>query len=227
MCLLAMLFSLVPLSPVAYGGEMGLGAPRSLQESPVISEAQGKKGSTYVIELETEPLPYSVVFKTTSKMPPGHLRKVQHGVPGVVYRAVQKTMKEGRVVARTLLWETQYPPVPAIILVGEPKRFLARGSYRRTRHLDAEATAYCPGGCCGTGSGRTAMGIRAGFGVAAVDPAVIPLGSVMYVEGYGFAIAADVGRSIRGNRIDLGFGTHAEARRFGRKSVKVHILQEE
>jgi 3D (Asp-Asp-Asp) domain-containing protein len=87
-----------------------------------------------------------------------------------------------------------------------------------------EATAYCPKGCCGSATGRTATGWRAEYGIAAVDPRVIPLGTALYVDRYGFAIAADVGRAIKGNRIDLCFPTHREAHRFGRRWVRVLIL---
>ncbi|MCS7224113.1 MAG: 3D domain-containing protein [Armatimonadetes bacterium] len=101
----------------------------------------------------------------------------------------------------------------------------ARGGHYRGRLLRMEATAYCPRGCCGSGGGRTASGRRAEYGIAAVDPRVIPLGTALYVDGYGFAIAADVGTAIKGNRIDLCFPTHREANLFGRRTVRVLILR--
>ncbi|WKU18040.1 3D domain-containing protein [Fervidibacter sacchari] len=59
----------------------------------------------------------------------------------------------------------------------------------------------------------------------AVDPRVIPLGTALYVDRYGFAIAADTGRKIKGARIDLCFPAHREAMRFGTRSVRVLILR--
>lgn len=226
MCLLAVFLSFAPISTHLIIGGWGSVDSRGFKNAAVLSGQD--KGSVYShqVELITEPVPYPVIFKTTSQVLPGRLRKVQYGIPGVAYRAVQKTIRGDKVVRVSLLWETIYPAVPAIILVGDTKRFVARSSYLRTHHLKLEATAYCPGGCCGTGSGRTASGVRAGFGVAAVDPSVVPLGSVLYVEGYGFALAADVGKGIRGRRIDLGFASHAEAKRFGRRSIVVHLLRE-
>ncbi|MEI8282281.1 MAG: 3D domain-containing protein [Armatimonadota bacterium] len=50
------------------------------------------------------------------------------------------------------------------------------------------------------------------------------LGSLLYVEGYGFAYAADTGGAIKGNRIDLCFSTNAQCNRFGRQAVIVHVL---
>jgi 3D (Asp-Asp-Asp) domain-containing protein len=61
-------------------------------------------------------------------------------------------------------------------------------------------------------------------GVVAVDPNVIPMGTKLYVEGYGNAIAADQGGAIKGNRIDLYFDSHQEAMNWGMKTVKVTIL---
>ena len=73
-------------------------------------------------------------------------------------------------------------------------------------------------------SGITATGEAVRHGIAAVDPNMIPLGSKLYVEGYGHALAADVGGAIQGNRIDLGFDSYQEALDWGRRDVKVHVL---
>ncbi|WP_341962987.1 ubiquitin-like domain-containing protein [Planococcus maritimus] len=88
------------------------------------------------------------------------------------------------------------------------------------------ATAYTAS-CTGC-SGITATGINLkanpGLKVIAVDPSVIPLGSKVWVEGYGNAIAGDTGGAIRGNKIDLFMPNRADALAFGRKQVKVKIL---
>ncbi|MDQ0209175.1 G5 and 3D domain-containing protein [Alkalicoccobacillus murimartini] len=89
------------------------------------------------------------------------------------------------------------------------------------------ATAYTAN-CAGC-SGVTATGIdlnnNRNMKVIAVDPSVIPLGSKVHVEGYGTAIAGDTGGAINGNKIDLHVPTKAEAERFGRKQVKVTIVE--
>lgn len=72
---------------------------------------------------------------------------------------------------------------------------------------------------------RTKTGTRAVRGVVAVDPRVIPLGTKLYIEGYGYGVAADTGGAIKGNRIDLVLNTVKECLKFGRKKVKVHILK--
>ena len=85
-----------------------------------------------------------------------------------------------------------------------------------------EATAYSAydPGC----SGRTSTGRGLRKGIIAVDPMVIPLGTEVYIAGYGHAIADDQGGSIKGNVIDIAFDSHGEALRFGRRTVKVYIL---
>jgi peptidoglycan DL-endopeptidase CwlO len=72
-------------------------------------------------------------------------------------------------------------------------------------------------------SGRTATGIPVGWGVAAVDPHVIPLGTHIWIPGYGEAIAADVGSAIVGQRLDLWFPTVAQADFWGRRTVTITL----
>jgi 3D (Asp-Asp-Asp) domain-containing protein len=86
-----------------------------------------------------------------------------------------------------------------------------------------EATGYDPGPVDNTRGwvGVTKSGERARFGIAAVDPKLIPLGSYLYVEGYGPALAADVGGAIKGSRIDLCFNSTRQANAWGRKKARV------
>ena len=71
--------------------------------------------------------------------------------------------------------------------------------------------------------GKTASGLPVGVGVIAVDPNVIPLGTRVFVPGYGPAVAADVGSAIRGNIIDLWMPSTAQALAWGRRSVTITI----
>jgi 3D (Asp-Asp-Asp) domain-containing protein len=71
--------------------------------------------------------------------------------------------------------------------------------------------------------GRTASGLPVGKGVIAVDPAVIPLGTRLFVPGYGRAVAADTGTAIRGNVIDLWMPTMAQAQSWGSRTVTITI----
>ena len=100
---------------------------------------------------------------------------------------------------------------------------ISRGAMRYTGELDMEASAYLPSD--GGGSGITASGMMAQRGVVAVDPSVIPLGTRLYIPGYGMAVAADTGGAIVGDRIDLCMESYGEAMDFGRRTIKVYILE--
>lgn len=66
--------------------------------------------------------------------------------------------------------------------------------------------------------------ISGGMSTIAVDPSVIPLGSKVYVDGYGYAIAADTGSAIKGNIIDLYLNSASECDSWGRRQVNVLIV---
>jgi 3D (Asp-Asp-Asp) domain-containing protein len=93
------------------------------------------------------------------------------------------------------------------------------------KKLLMEATAYFPGFASnGKWAGTTAMGYEARPGRVAVDPRIIPLGSRLFVEGYGYCVAVDTGGAIKGNRIDLCYNTSEECFEFGRREVYVYVL---
>ena len=71
--------------------------------------------------------------------------------------------------------------------------------------------------------GRTATGAPAGWGVVAVDPSVIPLGTSMTIPGYGSGVAADTGGGVRGAMIDLWFPSTAQAAAWGRRTVTITL----
>jgi len=84
------------------------------------------------------------------------------------------------------------------------------------RKMVADATCYIL-------KGTTASGLPVGPGIVAVDPNVIPLGTRMYIPGYGKGIAADIGGGIKGNIIDLWYSTYAECAKWGRRTVTITI----
>ncbi len=87
------------------------------------------------------------------------------------------------------------------------------------------ATAYYSGGGNLCGDGITAIGLRVRKGIVAVDPSVIPLGTRLYIPGYGEALAADTGGAIKGDRIDLAFDSLADCYRFGRRRIRVYLVE--
>lgn len=90
----------------------------------------------------------------------------------------------------------------------------------RAMYVSASAySAYDPGN-----NKHTASGTLVRRGVIAVDPDVIPLGTHVFIPGYGEAVAEDIGSSIRGHRIDVAFDTHEEALSFGRRDLEIIII---
>jgi len=93
---------------------------------------------------------------------------------------------------------------------------------RSSRSLTMNASAYS---AYDDGNGHyTYGGNLVRKGLVAVDPTVIPLGTRLFIPGYGHAVADDVGGAIKGNRIDIAFASHNEAMDFGRQQVTVYIL---
>ncbi len=84
-------------------------------------------------------------------------------------------------------------------------------------------TAYCTG-CSGVTANGTDLRANPGIKVIAVDPSIIPLGSRVWVEGYGEAIAADTGGAIKGNKIDVFIPSDEGAMNWGRRTVTVKVL---
>lgn len=118
--------------------------------------------------------------------------------------------------------------IRAPIIAGYPivrpavQKTLDIGDLDYSRKLSVFATSYdknCPG-CSGT----TASGLPAGYGVIAVDPRIIPLGTKVYIPGYGVAVAGDTGGSIKGNKIDLGFD-NIQSGWWSSRFVDVYILK--
>jgi 3D (Asp-Asp-Asp) domain-containing protein len=98
-------------------------------------------------------------------------------------------------------------PAPAL----EPGAVAAGG-----RTLTVEATGYAL-------PGTTASGLPVGWGIVAVDPSVIPLGTKMTIPGYGEGVAADTGSAVRGLIIDLWFPTTSQALGWGRRTVTITL----
>ena len=92
------------------------------------------------------------------------------------------------------------------------------------RTITMRSTAYTSDPSENGGYSTTAMGTAIRYGVAAVDTNVIPLGTRLYIEGYGYARAEDTGGAIKGNKIDLVFGSKSQSNNWGRRTVRVTIL---
>ncbi|MCR3921499.1 MAG: 3D domain-containing protein [Firmicutes bacterium] len=194
-------------------------------------------------------IPYRELRRSTMLLDRGLTRIAQKGVVGLREDTVEQTLENGVEVATQIVQsDMMYVKQDQIVEYGE-NTVLSRGgrAVSFSQVVNVSATAYCAGtaasGCpmngeghsvC-TGSnndGRTATGRSAVAGdgsethphIVAVDPRMFPLGSKLYIDGYGYAIAADTGGAIKQNRIDLLMSTHQAALQFGRRNVRVYRL---
>lgn len=150
---------------------------------------------------------------------------IQYGENGVKNCMVKEFFDDGVKVGEEILDETIVEPArPQIVKVGARDTIeTSRGAMRFREAKYMEATAYLP--TDGDGRGITASGLMARHGIVAVDPRVIPLGTRVYVPGYGVALAADTGGAIIGDCIDLCMEDYGDAINFGRRWIKVYILE--
>lgn len=183
------------------------------------------------IEEEYE-IPYEVVTENDPTLPQGTRSIKRHGEAGAGVRIYRVLVSGGVEGARSLVEERVTAEASNEIVRVGTKRSSGQIP-ARSRAADAEpptggvrlavtATGYSSGDP-GVGT-RTATGARATYGVIAVDPSVIPLGTRVYIPGYGNAVAADTGGAIKGNKIDLCFDSRAEALAWGRRTVTITIL---
>lgn len=170
-------------------------------------------------------LPFSVKVEFSRTLGRGKVATKTTGKDGKLITTYEVKMVNGKVVSKNPIRSQRIDPIDHVMLVGPSGYSTSRSSFTRSKVLTMNSTGYdtSPQTLPGS-SGRTAMGIPARFGVVAVDPRVIKLGTYVFVEGYGFALACDTGGAIKGHKIDLCFNSRAEALRWGRRPVKVHIL---
>ena len=185
--------------------------------------------------VEHHPIAAPTVHQLNPMLAPGRVKVIAEGSPGTLEAWVQYEQRDGGPVHRSVLW-TKVVRAPKKRVVAEGigasplAAFEAHGIARMaliTRSamdsMEMVATAYTAGSA--GGGGMTAIGHRAGYGIVAVDPRVIPLGTKLYISGYGFAVAGDTGGAIVGHRIDLGFDSLRSALLFGRRDVTVYRLK--
>jgi len=192
-----------------------------------VASAGAPTVKTVQTRIVTKPIPRSASFQVSRTVTPGRMVTQKAGRDGVLKTTYRITLVNGKAVSKQALSSERIAPVNDVVLIGKPSMATSRSSFTRSRVITMSATGYdtSPQTLPGS-SGRTATGIPARFGVVAVDPRVIRLGTYVYVEGYGFAVAADTGGAIKGNKIDLCFNSRRESLAWGRRPVRVHVLSQ-
>ncbi len=164
--------------------------------------------------VEQSSIPFDVVWQPDPNTEIDNQGLLQEGQPGVLERRIRLRYEDGQVVDRWVEGESVVL-APSDRVMGYGTKVVVRqvqtprGAVEYWRELTMLATSYSAGTSGVSPSnphyGRTATGAKMRHGIVAVDPAVIPLGSRVYVPGYGVGLAADTGGAIWGKRIDLGY----------------------
>ena len=188
---------------------------------------------------EKTDIPFKVLSRENNHLDKGKEVVVEDGKEGIREKKFRVVYEDGKQVLKELMNDSIVAaPISRIIEFGTILNFkTSRGDVvRYQKELDMRATSYTASyedtgkGPGDPGFGITYTGVKVRKGIIAVDPRVIPLGTRVYIEGigstpdYGFAVAADIGGAIKGNKIDLYFDDKKTVYRWGVRKVKVYIL---
>ncbi|MEK5330510.1 MULTISPECIES: ubiquitin-like domain-containing protein [unclassified Lysinibacillus] len=187
-----------------------------------------------VIDVVEDSLDFAIEKKQDASLLKGKQKVVTTGEKGKISRTYEVVKENGKIVAKNLQSEKVInEPKKQVVAVGTKQLVastttVSRGSAEPSsgKEFYVTATAYTPycKGCSGTSATGINLRSDSGLKVIAVDPSVIKLGSKVWVEGYGTAIAGDTGGSIKGNKIDILVQSDAQARNWGRKKVRIKVL---
>ncbi|MDO6451306.1 G5 and 3D domain-containing protein [Oceanobacillus profundus] len=212
--------------------------------TPALDE-EVTKGKTIAIvrvaiedEEVTETIAFDIEERQDSSLLKGEEKVISEGEEGTVTKRFKVTKENGEEVSRELVSEdVKEESVTRVVAVGTKEEVqesnlvtlaneTPKDSSQDGETITVTASAFTSE--CGGCSGVTATGINLGANpnmkVIAVDPNVIPLGSKVWVEGYGEAIAGDTGGNIKGNRIDVHVPSKSDAYSWGVKTVQVKVL---
>ncbi|MGE7604788.1 ubiquitin-like domain-containing protein [Peribacillus sp. NPDC097675] len=206
---------------------------------PGLVEKVEAKNTVNVIRIEKvtdvveEPIDYAVITKKDDSLLKGKEDIVKEGKKGVTSKEYEIIKENGKEVKRKLLSKKVVTKKQDKVVVVGTKTVETQTAPRATnvdstngREIYVSSTAYTAScqGCSGVTSTGVDLKSNPNAKIIAVDPSVIPLGSKVYVEGYGYATAADKGGAIKGNKIDVFFSSKNDAYRWGVKKVKIRLL---
>jgi uncharacterized protein YabE (DUF348 family) len=170
------------------------------------------------IDTVEEGVPRETIYQDDPSMDQGDSVVLQPGADGLIRRSYRVVYEDGQEAQRELLDESEVQPEPEIVARGtRPVNMVdtPAGPLRYRESLRVYATWYNPASAGRSPDspwyGIAATGVPVHKGIVAVDPNVIPLGSRMYIPGYGEGVAADTGWAVVGNIIDLGFADYEES----------------
>jgi len=189
------------------------------------------------IEIVDSEIPFDTLYVESDTLLPGKSEIQEKGEKGILRKVVKTFEVDGQIndqqvqssiefkspKKEVILQNTKPIPKKKVVIPNTTPAPEAQSfevsNMNVSRSINIESTAYTFTG------NKTATGIEPRQGIIAVDPKIIALGSKVYVEGYGYAIAADTGGDIRGNRIDVFFPTLSQCISWGRKYVRIYVIQ--
>lgn len=215
---------IVSLATALSGAPSGKDSPQNTVRPP---SAEVTAAATARKVVQRSPLPYSIVRKPSSVLRVGSSRTVRSGVNGQQEQTFRVFVQTDGTELKRELTSTRVLKAaqPEIVEEGYTAQLPSRGYFSGRRIITMNATWYDPYHDGSNDHGRTFTGVLAGYGVVAVDPHFMPLGTRLYIEGYGYAVAADTGGAIKGSRIDLAIDSQHDVKNVrDMKHVRVHIL---
>ncbi|MDR6224892.1 3D domain-containing protein [Desmospora profundinema] len=187
------------------------------------------------VQKKVETTDFQTKEEKDPNLPEGEKKVTQEGKEGKEIYQVTALYKNGKAMVTDKKLIEKVDPVQRIVKVGSGKAATASSEKKETelassggsriaglkysKTMNAQATGYTHTG------NPTATGVMPKRGTVAVDPSVIPLGTRLYIPGYGQGVAQDTGGAVRGNIVDLFFETREEAIQWGRRNVTVYILE--
>ena len=185
--------------------------------------------------VEDEAIPFNTVYEYDSELPEGEQWLQQAGSDGYTRREYIVRQTNGEETTRELVSESVVAPTAEVVVIGtyvEPAPAVAAPAPPPAVFvppLDGDcavrqvvwATYYTAASAGGNGITATGTGVYKG--IIAVDPNYIPLGTKMYVPGYGYGVAADTGGGVKGWHVDLGYGPN-DAYDWGSHYVEICIF---
>jgi uncharacterized protein YabE (DUF348 family) len=204
-----------------------IGVGDQLVQSPVSKLRDGETISihhtTRKVSTKAQDIPFQTIRQRSDKLLKGQEHVLTYGVKGSLEVKTTSVFVDGHRVGQTVEHHVTKSPTNQILLIGTTPRPVRISSRSYTPGaiagaLTVYATAY-------VGGGHTATGWLAQPGVIAVDPAVIPLGTKLYIPGIGIVAAEDTGGAIVGNRIDICVSSEQSAEVWGGRTITIYFVK--
>jgi uncharacterized protein YabE (DUF348 family) len=175
--------------------------------------------------VEKEAIKFDTIVEKDADLDSSVQKVKSEGSNGEKEITYQIIYKDGVEISRNVKsTKTILEPQNEIVVKGTGQVYASRGGESITYKKKFNCTATAYSNHSNTATGRKPVRNEGGLSTIAVDPAVIALGSKVYVDGYGYAIAADTGGAIKGNKIDIYLNSSSECNNWGRRSVNVLVV---